>query len=203
MSNRLQSHPSTATCPTAPSLEPDEPAPAQPQPAVTRSGSDAPRPRADARMLDDGFEAEFAASSGSRESTLFGRSVTIDTELDSVSVSATAAQATAQASVVRFGLQSHDRGHSFSAEAFSVKASSGAINPDGSIGRNVSLTATTVGAEITLTHSGNSVTFGAGAGIGGEFSIGTRDFDKDKRPELCARGSVGVFTVGFCVENPL
>lgn len=50
---------------------------------------------------------------------------------------------------------------------------------------------------------GNSVTGGLSVGVGAELGVGTRDFDKDNNPELCARVSVLFFTLGACVENPL
>jgi hypothetical protein len=203
MSNRLQSHPSTAgICPTALGLEPHEGAPAPSPPATTSPGSDAFQPRAAARWLDDGFEAEASPGAVSTDQTLFGHPVTMDGELFALSIKGTLGQATAQGAVARVEVRSPESGESFSGELLSFKASSGSMNPDGSVGRNVSLGATLYAAEATVTRAGNSVTLGLGAGAGAEFSYGTRDIDKDNRPEYCARVSATWLTVGFCLENP-
>ncbi len=196
MSSRpiLQSHPSTATCPTA--LDPEPPAldAPEPQPAAAKSTSEAPGPRASAQVTTDGIDAELALRSGGLDY--------VDSEIASASVTTSSGQSTAQAIFARVDLHTGDRSQSLSLEALSAKASIGSINPDGSIGRNVSLGATLVGAEGTLTHSGNSVTGGLSLGAGAEVAIGTRDFDRDNRPEFCGRVSALVLTIGFCVEDP-
>jgi hypothetical protein len=88
------------------------------------------------------------------------------------------------------------------ARAGAAKLNVSKDNPDGSVGGNASVGATLIGVEGTWTRNGNSVTGGLSVGAGAEVGVGTRDFDKDGRPEFCARVSVLVATVGMCLENP-
>ncbi len=76
----------------------------------------------------------------------------------------------------------------------------GTRNADGSKGINVGASFRALTVESTLSASGNSVTAGLSASVGGEFSLGTRDADQDNHPEYCARVGVGSFVAGVCVE---
>ena len=68
------------------------------------------------------------------------------------------------------------------------------------IGLNAGYSLNTIAVEATLTHSGNSVTFGLAAGPSAEASVGTRDADGDGNEELCVRVATGIVLGGACVE---
>ncbi|HEY0712301.1 MAG TPA: hypothetical protein VGF45_06490 [Polyangia bacterium] len=88
------------------------------------------------------------------------------------------------------------------AEGLGVKLNRGTKNADGSVGYNLGAQATLVGVEATHRWNGgvSHFTGGLSAGAGVEISVGDRDIDADNNPELCARVSVLVATVGFCIE---
>ncbi len=185
----LQSRPD-GTCPTALDPEPGAAGPGPPAPPA----SDAAGPRASARQTSDGFDVEVALY---RDEGAFG----LESEALVFSARKSGEAVTVEGAVAR--AQIDGRLTSVSAEALSFKASAGTVNPDGSVGRNVALGTTIVGLEGTLKLGANSVTGGISAGAGVELGIGTRDFDKDNRPEFCARVSALILTIGFCIEDPL
>jgi hypothetical protein len=104
-----------------------------------------------------------------------------------------------QAGLLRFG-KSTSVG-SFGVESFTVRATSGLYNDDGSVGLNMGAQATALGAEATY-GTANSATLGLSAGAGAAGSIGVRDQDKDGEHEICAKVSYGPLTVGGCIETP-
>ena len=77
---------------------------------------------------------------------------------------------------------------------------SGLQNIEASI-ENAQIYTAAVGFEGTLGDGPNSLTLGAGIGVGVAGSIGLRDIDDDGIPELCAKLSVGFITLGVCAEN--
>jgi hypothetical protein len=188
----LQSHPD-GTCPTALDPEPVASPSSGNSPAAPATG-DILQSRADAQLTSDGFDSELILHTGKgelgNEGEIFGLSGKLSRD-----------EFTIQGAVGR--AQIEGRLGSVSAEALAFKASSGTVNPDGSVGRNLALGTTVVGIEGTLNLGANSVTGGLSAGAGVELGIGTRDLDKDNRPEFCARVSALILTVGLCIESPL
>ena len=79
----------------------------------------------------------------------------------------------------------------------------GVQNSDGSVGANAGVMATAWSGEVTINHSGWSVTGGVSVGIGAEAHWGLGDADGDRKPEICARVAFDVGIVGPCVEVPL
>lgn len=124
----------------------------------------------------------------------------LEAEAGSLSVQA-GLQNEAQATFVRAGV-SGERGAA-SLETLTANVHAGIDNSDGSVGLNVGASATLVGTEATLQHSGNSFTVGlaAGLGVGGHF--GVRDQDKNGKPEICFRATAGPVTIGGCNEVPI
>ncbi len=110
-------------------------------------------------------------------------------------------QLESQAALLRVGKS--DATGSFNIESFTIRATHGIHNDDGSTGYNVSGLATALGGEVTLNHGADSVTLGLAAGVGAAGSIGLRDIDGDGDRELCFKASIEAFTVGACVETPL
>ncbi|MCP3169630.1 hypothetical protein [Myxococcus qinghaiensis] len=104
--------------------------------------------------------------------------------------------------MARTGFATADGVNALRGEIFTARANLGIRNSDGSVGINAGATATIVGGEVNLGHGGNSLTLGAAFGLGAEGSAGIRDVDHDGRIEQCARGSIGAFTVGGCIEQP-
>lgn len=89
-----------------------------------------------------------------------------------------------------------------SVETFTARANIGIHNDDGSTGFNVGAGVTAVGLEGSV-GGATRLTYGVAGGMGVGVSVGLRDIDDDGNSELCARGSYGPVTVGFCLENPL
>jgi hypothetical protein len=126
----------------------------------------------------------------------------IEVEVFSASVQL-GGQLEAQVGAGRLGVSSDDGSSSAGMEVFTAHAALGVHNVDGSFGWNAGALATLVGAEGTLRiGTASSVTVGAAMGAGMEGSLGLRDADGDKRPEVCARVVVGPVTAGLCVEMP-
>ena len=124
----------------------------------------------------------------------------IEGEALSVSIQG-GAQNEVQGTFVRLGYSSdHVAG---STEAFTANAHIGIDNSDGSYGVNAGAAAAAASGEITVKHSGWSVTGGLAAGIGAEGHLGIRDDDKDGKPEICARVAFGVGIGGLCIEMPV
>lgn len=92
---------------------------------------------------------------------------------------------------------------SVSVEGLTANAHAGVENSDGSRGVNVGAGATLVGGEVTLKHSGWSITGGLAMSAGAEAHAGIRDDDKDGRPETCFRIALGAGIGGLCVESPV
>ncbi len=105
----------------------------------------------------------------------------------------------AQAGMVRLGLSG--KNGSVTGEAFTLRANGGAHNDDGSIGINSGFVASLIGAEGTLAHGADSLTFGASLGGGVSVSVGLRDIDNNDKPELCVKVTSGPVTLGFCAED--
>jgi hypothetical protein len=127
----------------------------------------------------------------------------VEIEVLSVSARITADDVIVQGGMARIEVGTDDRAHTASLENFTFKATAGRTNSDGSKGFNAGASATVVGVEGTTTFLGaSSVTGGLSVGVGAEAAVGTRDFDKDSNPELCARVSLLFFTAGLCVESP-
>lgn len=163
--------------------------------AARTTERDGLRPYFAAGLTHDGQNAFVggAAVKGSMEGV-------IEAEVVSASVQA-GLRIEAQATLARVGA-SGEHG-SASVETLTAQAHAGIYNSDGSVGFNYGASAAFISSEITAKHSGNSITVGLAAGIGGGVHVGIRDDDKDGRPELCYRGSVGPFTVGGCLEIPV
>lgn len=145
-----------------------------------------------------GDYAGFAIAQGRNSETAF------EGELVSGSVQV-GVQNEAQVTGVRLGVSSEDGTNSAQVRAAEAIAHIGLHNSDGSIGLNAGASATAVGAEVTVGHSGNSATVGASAGYGVDGSIGLRDADDDGHGEVCVRATAeaGIGgTVGLCVEPP-
>jgi hypothetical protein len=100
---------------------------------------------------------------------------------------------------------STDEGESFlGIDVFSAAAAAGIHNPDGSFGWNMGAMAVAVGVEGTLRlGSASSMTAGGAIGVGLEASVGLRDVDGDREPEVCMRAVVAGWTLGVCAEIPL
>ena len=147
--------------------------------------------------MTDGLDVEVALLKGPASDT-------VDVELFTASARSNGNQVTLQAGVSRIDLHTADRRQSISSEKLTAKVNISYTNPDGSVGGNASVGATLIGVEGTLTvpGGGSSVTGGLSVGVGAELGVGTRDFDKDGRTELCGRVSFLVATVGLCLENP-
>ena len=165
-----------------------------PEPKAPPAGA---RPVARA-SLEDGLDAEVALIKGPAGEN-------IDLELFTASARVTRDQFTVQGGVSRIDVHSDDRRFGVSSEKLTFKVNSSKTNPDGSVGGNAAIGATLIGIEGTATvpGSGSSITGGLSIGVGAELGVGTRDFDKDGRTELCARVSFLVATLGLCLENPL
>ena len=87
-------------------------------------------------------------------------------------------------------------------EAATANVHAGVHNPDGSTGVNAGAGAVWAAGEATISGEANSVTIGAGIGVGGELSVGLRDKNGNGEPELCFRASLKFATVGACLELP-
>jgi hypothetical protein len=108
-----------------------------------------------------------------------------------------------QVGAARIGTSSDDGTNSIAMDVFTARAAMGVHNADGSFGWNVGATATAIGAEGTVQlGSASSLTAGASVGVGLEGSVGFRDADGDKQPELCGRVVAQWATFGLCVESP-
>ncbi len=122
-------------------------------------------------------------------------------ELEAVSVSVqVGGQSEAQGAVARVGV-SGKRG-SIGGEVGAANVHVGVHNPDGSTGVNGGAGAVWAAGEATISGEANSVTVGAGFGIGGELSVGLRDKNGNGDPEVCFRASLKFATVGACLELP-
>jgi len=152
-----------------------------------------PKPSADWGVNETGFQAGVAAIKGREPKT------GIEVELYSAGVQA-GRQTEVQAGMARLGVSSDNGVHSLRGDVFTGRVGAGTQNPDGSVGANVSVSATVVGAEATVGFRGNSLTVGLAFGGGLEGSIGQRDIDGDGRIEGCVRAGVRLATVGLCVE---
>lgn len=131
---------------------------------------------------------------------LKGRDSKTGLELEVFGVSAQAGlQNEEQVTMARVGLSGQNG--AISAEAFTARRGAGVRNDDGSVGLNAGAVATAVGIEGTLGGGPDSVTLGAGVGIGMAASVGARDIDNDGILEYCAKLSVGFITLGVCAEN--
>jgi hypothetical protein len=108
-------------------------------------------------------------------------------------------QSEEQLTMARVGLSG--KNGAISAEAFTARRGAGVRNDDGSVGLNAGAIATAVGFEGTLGGGPDSVTVGAGIGVGIAGSVGARDIDDDGILEYCAKLSVGFITLGVCAEN--
>jgi hypothetical protein len=106
----------------------------------------------------------------------------------------------AQGAAVRVSV-SGARG-SIGGEAGSANVHAGIHNPDGSTGVNAGGGAVWAAGEATLSGEANSVTVGAGIGVGGELSVGLRDKNGNGEPEVCIRASLKFAMVGACLELP-
>lgn len=104
--------------------------------------------------------------------------------------------------MARVGFATKDRVNAIRGEIFTAQGglNIGALNPDGSTGINLGVSATIVGAEGSLGYKGVGGTGGLSAGGGLGASVGLRDSDGDGRQEVCARVNFGPFTVGQCRE---
>jgi hypothetical protein len=188
MSTRPVSTPTSCGTPATPSAGTPPP-----EPKVPAAGAH-PVARA---SLEDGLDAEVALAKGPA-------SENVDVELFAASARIDGDQFTLQAGLSKIDIHTADRRQSISTEKLTFKVNGSTTNPDGSVGGNAAIGATLVGVEGTLTvpGGGSSVTGGLSIGVGAELGVGTRDFDKDGRTELCARVSFLVATVGLCLENP-
>ncbi len=126
----------------------------------------------------------------------------IEIEAFSGGVSA-GAQNEAVARMARFGISSDDESNSAHVTVLAAEAGVGTHNVDGSVGVNVGASADIISGQATVSDSGNSLTLGLSAGVGGGFSAGIRDQDHDGRPEVCARVSVDPVIIGLCLEDPI
>jgi hypothetical protein len=109
----------------------------------------------------------------------------------------------AQVGAARLGASSDDGANSVGMDVFTARAAMGVHNADGSFGWNAGALATAIGAEGTLRlGTASSVTGGAAIGVGLEASLGLRDADGDKEPEVCGRLVIGPVTAGLCLEMP-
>lgn len=124
----------------------------------------------------------------------------MEVELASASVQI-GEQNEAQATATRLGYGGET--FSGSVEAFTANAHAGLENSDGSRGINSGAGATFVAGEVTVKHSGWSVTAGLSAGVGVEGHIGVRDADKDGKPEVCFRVAAAWGVGGLCLESPV
>jgi len=120
-------------------------------------------------------------------------------------------QTEAEAVMARVGYESERKGFGASMEVVSARVSTGTVNPDGSRGLNVGVSANVISGEVSSSGAlidnvvEGSVTAGVGIGLGAEASAGVRDQDGDGRPEVCARATLkpGIgLTVGACIELP-
>lgn len=131
---------------------------------------------------------------------LKGRDSKTGIEVEVFSASAQAGlQNEEQVTMARVGLSGQNG--SVSAEAFTARRGAGVRNDDGSVGLNAGAVATAAGVEGTLGGGPDSVTIGAGVGVGMAGSVGVRDIDNDGILEYCAKLSVGFITLGVCAEN--
>lgn len=88
-------------------------------------------------------------------------------------------------------------------EVMSLRANLGIHNDDGSTGFNIGVSATTVGAQV-IEGDGEptSTTLGLSSGPSAAVSAGLRDIDKDGKREVCLGVSLGLSTLGICLETP-
>jgi hypothetical protein len=155
------------------------------------------QPVARAKVSAQEVELEVAAAKGHAADG-------VEIEVFAASARITGDDVIVQGGLAKIEVGTDDRAHVASLENFTFKATAGRTNSDGSQGFNAGASATVVGVEGTTTFLGaSSVTGGLSVGVGAEVAVGTRDFDKDNNPELCARVSLLFFTAGLCVENPL
>jgi hypothetical protein len=167
-------------------------------PPVTPAAPDAdpPQPVARASVSRQEVELTVAAARGQAADG-------VEVEIFAASARITADDVVVQGGMAKIEVGTDDRAHTASLENFTFKATAGRTNADGSKGINAGASATVIGVEGTTTFLGaSSVTGGLSVGVGAEVAVGTRDFDKDSSPELCARVSLLFFTAGLCVENP-
>jgi hypothetical protein len=122
-------------------------------------------------------------------------------ELEATTVSVqVGAQSEAQGAVVRASVSGAHG--AIGSDLGSASAHAGIHNADGSTGLNAGAGAVAIAGEATLSGKANSITIGAGYGVGGEASIGVRDKDGNGEPEVCFRVGLKFATVGACVELP-
>jgi hypothetical protein len=122
-------------------------------------------------------------------------------ELEAVSASGQiGAQSEVQGAVARVGVTGTLG--AVGGDLGAANAHAGVHNPDGSTGLNAGAGAVLIAGEVTVSGKANSLTLGAGWGVGGELSAGVRDKDGDGQPEVCFRVSAKIVTVGACIELP-
>ncbi len=122
-------------------------------------------------------------------------------ELETATVSVqVGAQSEAQGAVARASVSGAHG--AISSDLGSANAHAGIHNADGSTGLNAGAGAVAIAGEATLAGKANSITVGAGYGIGAEGSIGVRDKDRNGQPEVCFRVGLKFATLGACVELP-
>jgi hypothetical protein len=201
--NERGSHAETPFGPPAPPV-PNAKAPATPaKPAVPQSTNNATR--TSERELASGPYAAAGYSQGGHAlhagaALVKGRDAS-GLELEAVSVSGQiGAQSEAQGAVGRVGVSGKLGG--IGGDLATANAHAGIHNPDGSTGLNAGAGAVLIAGEVTLSGKANSVSLGAGLGVGGELSVGLRDKDGDGQPEVCFRVSTKFAMVGACIELP-
>jgi hypothetical protein len=167
-----------------------------PPPSVPDEPATPAGPVARAEVSLERIDIEVAAAKGSAGDG-------IEVAVFAGSIQSTSQQTTLEARMFNVEVKSKDGHQKATLENFSAKVTSGHQNSDGSVGGNFGIGATVIGVEGTVGHSGTTVTGGLAVGAGAELSVGTRDLDKDGSKELCARVSVGLVTLGLCLENPL
>jgi hypothetical protein len=176
-------------------------------PVASRSAGETNADRTAGRPIKVYAEAGTTASGDSvfaGAALLKGRDDRTGVQVDVFTCSVQAGgQLEAQFGLARIGASSDDGRHSIGLDVFTGKASMGVHNTDGSFGWNAGVTGVAVGVEgTTAIGTGSSLTAGASIGLGVEGSVGWRDVDGDKQPELCTRVVYAWWTLGGCLEMP-
>ncbi|MBK6849336.1 MAG: hypothetical protein IPG96_18000 [Proteobacteria bacterium] len=111
------------------------------------------------------------------------------------------AQNEAASFLLRLSATAPDGRWSNATEVYGIKTGGGTLNPDGSEGVNMTATASAMSWEGTWHGEDLSLTAGVGVGVGLHGSLGVRDRDGDHRLEGCVRASIGLATIGLCIEE--
>lgn len=182
---------------------PPPPAAAPPKPAAPQATNNATR--TSERELSSGPHAAAGYSPGGHAvyagaALVKGRDAS-GLELEAVSLSGqVGAQSEVQGAAARVGVAGTVG--AIGGELGTANAHAGIHNADGSTGLNAGAGAVAIAGEVTVSGKANSITLGAGWGVGGELSAGVRDKDGDGQPEVCFRVGAKFATVGACIELP-